>query len=433
MKSLLLILFSTCVMHGQTVILNGVDNNTTPTATVGYIPASPTNQPGNRIDVFKIKGVDYWLFYGNVIQFTKYAGIGDAVSGFDSNGAFKRLPLSNFQYTSTDNSITFNNVSKTGNVNPNVVMMAQTANDAIAAINANIETVNNHYITVDGIQKYVKDNPTINTTVGPAGPQGAAGPIGPQGIQGVSGSTGPQGLKGDTGVQGPQGNVGATGAQGIQGETGPKGDTGNVGPQGPIGNTGLTGNQGIQGATGNTGPQGPIGLTGPAGTPATPNTAGTGISISGNVITNTSPNTPVTLTGGKGITITGTYPNFTISTATPTISIATRTLNTNFTPNTTKETIVSYTVTCTVTNPLLVGTSTAMAYLEYSLNGGTTWLLPSQSGNSSGVGITVTLQLTNSQTGVLTGMIPANALTRIRTATTGAASVTYVTGTEITY
>lgn len=112
-------------------------------------------------------------------------------------------------------------------------------------------------------------------------------------------------------------------------------------------------------------------------------------------------------------------------------SVVTRSLNTNFTPSTTRFTLVSYSVACQVTNPLLVGTSTATAFLEYSTNSGTTWLNASQVANSSGVGLTVTVQLTNSQTGTLVGGIPANALVRIRTATTGTGSVTYVTGNEV--
>ena len=145
------------------------------------------------------------------------------------------------------------------------------------------------------------------------------------------------------------------------------------------------------------------------------------------------PPSTLNLTSGNGISITGTYPNLTVSLVAPTVSIATRTLNSNFTISSTKPSTVSYSISCTVTNPLLIGTSTATAYLEYSLNGGTTWLTPSQSGNSSAVGVTVAIQLTNTQTGTLTGVIPANALTRVRTATTGTASVAYVTGTEITY
>lgn len=42
-------------------------------------------------------------------------------------------------------------------------------------------------------------------------------------------------------------------------------------------------------------------------------TAGTGISLASNVITNTAPDVPVTLTGGGASTVSGAYPNFTIT------------------------------------------------------------------------------------------------------------------------
>lgn len=178
-----------------------------------------------------------------------------------------------------------------------------------------------------------------------------------------------------------------------------------------------------------------VSLSNGGGSVVVPNntyTAGSGISIASNVVTNTNPDQIIVLNSGNRILITGTYPNFTISYIEPIINTpVTRTLNSNFTISNTKQAIVSYSVTCSVTNPLLVGTSTAMSYLEYSINSGTTWLLPAQNGNSSGVGLTVTVQLTNGQTGVLSGVIPANALVRLRTAITGTASVTYVTGTEI--
>lgn len=157
------------------------------------------------------------------------------------------------------------------------------------------------------------------------------------------------------------------------------------------------------------------------------------LSIPYSQITGAPSSTPVNLTAGRGIQITGSYPNLTISLITPTVNIVARSLNSNFTPNSTKEVLATYTVTCSVTNPLLVGTSTATAFLEYSINGGSSWLLPSQVGNSSGVGITVTVQLTNGQTGTLVGMIPANALVRIRTNTTGSGAVSYVTGQEVFY
>ncbi|MFN7494877.1 MAG: hypothetical protein ACK5RG_18285 [Cyclobacteriaceae bacterium] len=107
---------------------------------------------------------------------------------------------------------------------------------------------------------------------GPQGPTGPTGPIGPQGPIGLTGATGPQGPTGLTGPTGPQGPIGPTGATGPQGPTGLTGATGPIGPQGPIG------------LTGPTGPTGPIGPVGPAGS----YTAGGGISISGSsVISNT--------------------------------------------------------------------------------------------------------------------------------------------------
>ena len=51
-------------------------------------------------------------------------------------------------------------------------------------------------------------------------------------------------------------------------------------------------------------------------------TAGTGINLSGNVITNTAPDQTVALTNGTGINVTGTYPNFTINNTSPATSIS---------------------------------------------------------------------------------------------------------------
>jgi len=135
---------------------------------------------------------------------------------------------------------------------------------------------------------------------------------------------------------------------------------------------------------------------------------------------------------GKYLTTNGTSVSWqTLPSSTFTIGgVASRTLNSNFTVSSTKQAFVCYSVTCTVTNPLLVGTSTANAFLEYSTNGGSSWVTVAQQSNSSGVGVTVTVQLTNAQTGVLSGYIPANALVRLRSTTTGTGTVTYVTGQE---
>lgn len=127
-----------------------------------------------------------------------------------------------------------------------------------------------------------------------------------------SGTPGPQGPQGPIGLTGPAGATGATGPQGPIGLTGPAGATGATGPQGPIGLTGPAGATGPQGPIGLTGPTGATGATGPQG-PAGSYTAGQGISISGNVLSNTLPDQTISISGVNGTSITGTYPNFTIS------------------------------------------------------------------------------------------------------------------------
>lgn len=144
---------------------------------------------------------------------------------------------------------------------------------------------------------------------------------------------------------------------------------------------------------------------------------------------NYSPDQVVTLTAGNRISITGTYPNYTISYIEPIPVVVTRAFNSNFTISS-KQAFVSYSVTCNVTNPLLAGSSTADLYLEYSTNAGSTWSLPSRNGNLSSVALAVAIAITNGQTVTVCGFIPANALVRLRSATTGSASLTYITGQE---
>lgn len=139
----------------------------------------------------------------------------------------------------------------------------------------------------------------------------------------------------------------------------------------------------------------------------------------------------VNLTAGNRITITGTYPNLTISYIEPTATTVTRPLNTNYTISSTRQANVFYSITSTATNPLLAGTSSGNAYLEYSTNAGSIWIGVSQAGNSNGVGLAVAVALTNGQTSVLSGTIPANALVRIRTVVIGSATVAYTSGQEI--
>jgi len=99
---------------------------------------------------------------------------------------------------------------------------------------------------------------------GSAGPQGDPGPQGPQGIAGPEGPIGPEGPQG---LAGPEGPVGPQGEQGLQGPQGVAGPEGPIGPEGP------------QGLTGPEGPQGPPGEDG------TVYDIGSGLNLSGALLT----------------------------------------------------------------------------------------------------------------------------------------------------
>ena len=109
---------------------------------------------------------------------------------------------------------------------------------------------------------------------GATGPMGPQGPAGNDGLNGATGPMGPQGPAGNDGLDGATGPMGPQGPQGPAGNDGLDGATGPMGPQGPAG---LDGADGLDGATGPMGPQGPAGTY----------TAGTGIDISGGVISAT--------------------------------------------------------------------------------------------------------------------------------------------------
>lgn len=165
-------------------------------------------------------------------------------------------------------------------------------------------------------------------------------------------------------------------------------------------------------------------------------TAGTGISITGTypnlTITNTSTNQAVSITGTNGITVTGTHPNFTITPKAPVISTTNRSIGTGgFTLSSIANyAIVTYSVTCTVTNPLLAGSSSSTVACEYSTNGGSSWNPVNSISNTSSVGVTVTLQLTNGQRGLVGGVVPANTThVRVTATNTGTASAS-ITSTQ---
>lgn len=138
----------------------------------------------------------------------------------------------------------------------------------------------------------------------------------------------------------------------------------------------------------------------------------------------------VNLTSGNRISITGTYPNLTISYIEPTINQVTRNVNTNYTIGA-RQATVFYAVPVTATNPLLIGTSVGTAFLEYSTNAGANWTTALPTSTQSSVGLSVTIQLTTGGSNILSGVVPANALVRIRTTVSGTATVGNATGQEV--
>jgi len=108
-----------------------------------------------------------------------------------------------------------------------------------------------------------------------------------------------------------------------------------------------------------------------------------------------------------------------------------RSLNSNFTISTTRDCNVSYSINLSCTNPLLAGSSSANAFLEYSTDAGATWITVSDVSNASSVALAVAIAITQPSRFVLSGLIPANALVRIRSTTSGTASVTYGRGQEV--
>lgn len=156
--------------------------------------------------------------------------------------------------------------------------------------------------------------------------------------------------------------------------------------------------------------------------------------------------TPIDSAGARNaisLTTTGSSGNATYNSSTGVLNVpnysatksfnnnVSRTLNSNFTISATRDASVNYSLNLSVTNPLLSGASTASAFLEYSTDAGSNWTTVSQVVNSSSVALTVTVAITLPNTLILSGNIPANALVRIRTTTSGTASVAYTRGSEM--
>jgi hypothetical protein len=116
---------------------------------------------------------------------------------------------------------------------------------------------------------------------------------------------------------------------------------------------------------------------------------------------------------------------------TVTPSTPTRTLNTAFQPSATKAVLVSYSIALSVTNPLLVGSSTAQVQLLSDASNPPATVRDVVAIGSS-VGITVSLQLTTTNTITLRYLVPPGHYVKLASTTTGTASATIVAQTEET-
>ena len=104
-----------------------------------------------------------------------------------------------------------------------------------------------------------------------------------------------------------------------------------------------------------------------------------------------------------------------------------------FTISSTQNAMVFYTITLSCVTPLLAGSSVVTVFLEYSTNGGTTWITGPNISNSQTVSLAVSIQITTPQNYVLSGAVPANALVRLRTTSSGTTpgTATFVNGFEL--
>lgn len=128
------------------------------------------------------------------------------------------------------------------------------------------------------------------------------------------------------------------------------------------------------------------------------------------------------------VAISGYYNNLTNL---PAINVSiTRPINsTTFTVSTTRTAIVFYNISISCTASI-GGASAGSVTLQYSLNGGTTWIPENAIANSQTVTLAITLNSVSVQSMVLCGIIPPGALVRLVSASSGTTVMTYLTGIE---
>lgn len=160
------------------------------------------------------------------------------------------------------------------------------------------------------------------------------------------------------------------------------------------------------------------------------------VTISGSypsfTVGNAAPDQVVNLTAGNNdISISGTYPNFTITPYTPTTFTVSRAINSStFQISTTRHADAIYNVgiSCTAS---IGSNASGLIQLQYSIDGGSTWLNASRIKNSNTVTLAIALASVNDQEVVIVMLnIPAGARLRIVPTTSGTTTITSILGFE---
>lgn len=123
------------------------------------------------------------------------------------------------------------------------------------------------------------------------------------------------------------------------------------------------------------------------------------------------------------------YSSF-MTTYSPTTFTASRAINSaTYQVSATKQATVFYTIriNCVAT---IGGASSGTVALQYSTNGGSTWVEVGQVENSNTVTLAVVLNSNTTQTGQVSGIIPAGAIVRMNQSSTGTTTITFVRGQE---
>lgn len=106
--------------------------------------------------------------------------------------------------------------------------------------------------------------------------------------------------------------------------------------------------------------------------------------------------------------------------------------STTYTPSAANNSRLYYTISisCTAT---IGGAASGKVAFQWSLNGGSTWFDGAEVANSNTVTLAIVLNSVTVQTAEIMAEIPAGALCRMNSTSTGTTTITYVRGTEVNY